>query len=79
MGTLLAFFLEIKSLLYAIKTKPLMKTYFILSKQEQQQLLCNPHEHLQGNLPNEHLNQQSLLNQNALNAFQGPSDFTMVN
>ncbi|CAA7028754.1 unnamed protein product [Microthlaspi erraticum] len=45
---------------------------------EQQQLLCNSHEHLQGNLPNEPLDQQSLSNQNALNAFQGLDDFTMI-
>jgi len=52
---------------------------FFFAKQQQQQLLCNSHGHVQGNLSNIQSDQQYLSNQNATDLFQEPNNSTMVN
>ncbi|EFH69798.1 hypothetical protein ARALYDRAFT_473086 [Arabidopsis lyrata subsp. lyrata] len=49
-----------------------------VSTTQQQQLLCNSHRYVQGNLSNIQSDQQYLSNQNATNLFQEPNNSTMV-
>ncbi|AEE31004.1 transcriptional regulator EFH1-like protein [Arabidopsis thaliana] len=49
-----------------------------VSTTQQQQLLCNSHGHVQGNLSNIQSDQQYLSNQNATDLFQEPNNSTMI-
>lgn len=52
---------------------------FYLKQQQEQQLSCNSHGYLQGNLPNIQSDQQCLSDQSMLDIFQEPNVSTMVN